>query len=90
LPHSLFVLPTNTNVKARTPLYPAANPGPALAYQQQYSQQPLPVMVYQHNNALIAQYQKEIAQNELDCSDIAWFICCGPLALICCLPKYNA
>jgi len=59
--------------------------------QQQYGQQQQPpVMVYQRNNALIAQYQREIAENELDCSDICWFICCGPFALICCLPKYNA
>ncbi|GJJ69996.1 hypothetical protein EMPS_02345 [Entomortierella parvispora] len=59
--------------------------------QQQYGQQQQPpVMVYRRNEALIAQYQREIAENEIGCSDIAWFICCGPFALICCLPKYNA
>ncbi|GJJ77773.1 hypothetical protein EMPS_10132 [Entomortierella parvispora] len=60
--------------------------------QPQYNQQPQQptVMTYQRNDALIAQYQKEIQDNQIGCSDIAWFICCGPFALICCLPKYNA
>ncbi|KAF9933618.1 hypothetical protein FBU30_005057 [Linnemannia zychae] len=42
------------------------------------------------NQALIQQYQQTIQDNEIGCSDIFWFICCGPFALICCLPKYNA
>ncbi|KAF9418943.1 hypothetical protein BGZ94_009559 [Podila epigama] len=53
-------------------------------------QQPPPNVMYTRNNALIAQYQKEIEDNNLDLSDACWFICCGPFALICCLPKYNA
>ncbi|KAG0044813.1 hypothetical protein BGZ83_009919 [Gryganskiella cystojenkinii] len=72
------------------PEQPAAHyqvPAPAPVYQHQYGQQAPPV--YIRNDALIAQYQKEIADNELGCEDIFWFICCGPLALICCLPKYN-
>ncbi|KAI1319594.1 hypothetical protein EDD11_003587 [Mortierella claussenii] len=57
--------------------------------QGQYPQHSPPVMVYARNDALIAQYQKEIADNQLGCSDVFWFLCCGPFALICCLPKYN-
>ncbi|KAF9081737.1 hypothetical protein BGX23_000516 [Mortierella sp. AD031] len=42
------------------------------------------------DQAAINQYQNTIRDNELGCSDICWFLCCGPFALICCLPKYNA
>ncbi|KAF9321124.1 hypothetical protein BG006_002670 [Podila minutissima] len=52
---------------------PASSPDqqqiPAPTYQPQYGQQPPPVMVYQRNDALIAQYQKEITDNQLGCSD---------------------
>ncbi|KAF9969170.1 hypothetical protein BGZ73_008599 [Actinomortierella ambigua] len=48
-----------------------------------------PVYVVRRDYAAIERYQQEIKENEIGCSDIFWFICCGPFALICCLPKYN-
>ncbi|KAF9164265.1 hypothetical protein DFQ27_008296 [Actinomortierella ambigua] len=72
---------------------PAHAPG---AYQMpgaaQYGAQPpqgAPVYVVRRDHAAIEKYQQEIKENEIGCSDIFWFICCGPFALICCLPKYN-
>ncbi|KAF9179023.1 hypothetical protein BGZ49_005230, partial [Haplosporangium sp. Z 27] len=82
---------------------PQAVPGqqsyPPQAYQQ--GQVPLqapyqgqhyapPVQVHQRNEAMIAQYQQEIADNEIGCTEILWLVCCGVFGLICCLPKYNA
>ncbi|KAG0328507.1 hypothetical protein BG000_000465 [Podila horticola] len=64
-------------------------PYPQGQYQPQYAQHPPPNMAYQRNEALIAQYQKEIAENQVDWSDVLWFVCLGPFALICCIPKYN-
>ncbi|KAF9175396.1 hypothetical protein BGX21_005528 [Mortierella sp. AD011] len=73
---------------------------PPQAYQQ--GQQPLnrppyqgqqyvpPAQLNQRNEALIAQYRQEIADNEIGCAEIWWFLCCGVFGFICCLPKYNA
>ncbi|KAF9967356.1 hypothetical protein BGZ73_000571 [Actinomortierella ambigua] len=65
---------------------------PAQAYASAVgSQSPngAPVHVVRRDNAAIEQYQREIKENEIGCSDICWFLFCGPFALICCLPKYN-
>ena len=64
-------------------------PAPVPAYQQQYGQQPPPAMVYQRNDDLIAQYQKEIDDNQITCADFALFFLCCPLGFMRIIPKRN-
>ncbi|KAF9105638.1 hypothetical protein BGX27_009538 [Mortierella sp. AM989] len=88
---------------AGTPQMSAVNPQgqayPPQAYQQghpiqqapyQGQQYAPPIQVHQRNEALIAQYQKEISDNEIGCTEVLWLVCCGVFGLICCMPKYNA
>ncbi|KAF9957953.1 hypothetical protein BGZ72_001125 [Mortierella alpina] len=69
---------------------PMSAPAPAYGYPpvQQGPPSHAPAQNRRDQDA-INSYQQEIKENEINITDIAWFVCCGPLALICCLPKYN-
>ncbi|KAG0056818.1 hypothetical protein BGZ89_002000 [Linnemannia elongata] len=64
-------------------------PAPVPAYQQQYGQQPQPAMVYQCSDDRIAQYQKEIDENQISCTDFALFFICCPVGFMRIISKRN-